>query len=139
MKRNMKRVLIETQSNKIFRGLESEQDYDQRGGLCQVGEGDIIIVTNPFDSDFLNYWRSLGFSLPEIIVAGPFDKNLTLSQLIISKEEVIEKIHSAIGDSDSRLEFFWIEKSESDLTKVLNITPYCNFDVSINLACKLCI
>lgn len=49
---------------------------------------------------------------------------------------MIEKIHSAIGDSDSRLEFFWIEKSESDLTKVLNITPYCNFDVSINLACK---
>jgi hypothetical protein len=88
MKGKMKRVLIETQSNKIFRGLESEQDYDQRGGLCQVGEGDIIIVTNSIDPNFLNYWKSLGFSLPEIIVAGPFDKNLTLSQLIISKEKV---------------------------------------------------
>jgi hypothetical protein len=136
MKGKMKRVLIETQSNKIFRGLESEQDYDQRGGLCQVGEGDIIIVTNPFDSDFLNYWRSLGFSLPEIIVAGPFDKNLTLSQLIISKEKVVEKIHSTIGDSDSRLEFFWIEESERDVARMLGIKPYCNFDVSLNLACK---
>lgn len=132
----MKRVLIETQSNKIFRGLESEQDYDQRGGLCQVGEGDIIVVTNPIDPDFLDYWKNLGFSLPEIIVAGPFDEKLTLSQLIISKRDVIEKIYSAISDSASRLEFFWIEESERDLTKVLNIAPYCDFDVSINLACK---
>ncbi|MEY3784414.1 MAG: hypothetical protein RLZZ230_736 [Candidatus Parcubacteria bacterium] len=136
MKNNKKRVLIETQSNKLFQGCEAEQDYDQRGGLCQVGEGHVVVVTNPIDTDYLTYWQGLGFTLPKIIVAGPFDKKCTLANLIVSKESVLREIKEAVGDSDARLEFFWIEESERNLAAVLKVSPYCNFDVSINLACK---
>lgn len=136
MSRKIRRVLIETQSNKLFRGIEAEQDYDQRGGLCQVGEGHVIVVTNPIDQDYLVYWENLGFTLPKIIHAGPFNESHTLSELIINNEEVQEEIKRAIGDDEARLEFFWVEESERKLAETLKIPPYCDFDVATELACK---
>ncbi len=136
MNSEIKRVLIETQSNKLFCGCEAEQDYDQRGGLCQVGDGHVILVTNPIDPAYLRYWKDLGFSLPEIIVAGPFNEKQTLSQHIVTKEQVRSKIYEAIGGSQARLEFFWIEESERNLADILQVYPYCNFDVSIKFSCK---
>lgn len=134
--KKQKRVIIETQSNKLFRGVEAEQDYDQRGGLCQVEEGDVIVVTNPIDRAYLAYWKDLGFTLPKIIEAGPFDETRTLADLIMAKQDVQKEIKAAVGDADARLEFFWIEESERQLAAVLGISPYCTFDVSIPLSCK---
>lgn len=136
MSRETIRVLIETQSNTLFRGIEAEQDYDQRGGLCQVGEGHVIVVTNPIDHNYLDYWQELGFTLPRIIHAGPFDKSCTLSDLILRNEEIQQQIKEAAGSNNARIEFFWIEESERNLAKALQITPYCDFDVAINFACK---
>ncbi len=136
MSREIRRVLIETQSNLLFRGVEAEQDYDQRGGLCQVGAGHVIVVTNKIDQDYLTYWEDLGFTLPRIIYAGPFDESCTLSELILRNKEVQQEIKEAVGDNDARLEFFWIEDGERSLAEVLQIAPYCDFDVAINFACK---
>jgi hypothetical protein len=131
-----KRIVIETQSNTLFRGVESEQMYDQRGGLCQVGDGDVIVVTNPIDPFFLFYWKNLGLTLPKIIYAGPFDPRYTLSELIINKKNVQNEILHSYNGLGARLEFFWIEETERKLAHVLGIQPYCNFDVSIPFACK---
>lgn len=132
----MIRVIIDSQSNRLFQGIPSEQDYDQRGGLCQVGEGNIVITTNPIDGDYLKYWQEIGFSLPYLLTAGPFDPNCTLSDLIIRNPTLQQEIKSLVNGSDARLEFFCIENSERELAEVLGIEPYCNFDVSIHLSRK---
>ncbi len=136
MKGEKTRVMIETQSNSLFRGIEMEQDFDQRGGLCQVGDGHVVVTTKPIDSDYLAYWQDLGFTLPRMIVAGPFDRDLTLADLVISKQEVQDEILGSINGRSARLEFFWIEESERYLSSILGIPPYCNFEVSIPFACK---
>ena len=132
----MKRILIETQSNPMFLGDASEQSYDQRGGLCQVGEGHVIVVTNPFDPLYLQYWEGLGFTLPEIIHAGPFDPGKSLSELIVQKSAVQQKIITAVNGSDARLEFFWVEETEEVLARKLRIPPHCNIVLSKDLAHK---
>ena len=74
----MKRIIIDSQSSRLFVGVEVEQNYDQRGGLCEVGEGHLIITINPIDQSYLNYWSdTLGFTLPTFLVAGPFDPKYT--------------------------------------------------------------
>jgi len=132
----MKRVIIDTQSNRLFRGNEMEQDYDQRGGLCQAGENDVVITTNPINSHYLRYWECLGFGLPHLLTAGPFDSRFTLSELIINNSPLRQELEHIVGNSESRLEFFTIEESERQLAVELGITPYCNFDVSVPLSRK---
>jgi len=132
----IKRVFIDTQSNELFRGFEGEQNYDQRA-LCQAGRGDVLVITNPIDPEYLAYWSGLGFDLPTIIHAGPFEPSQTLSDHVCDKKVVMDKILEAIGDSDARLEFFWVSERERRLADFLQVPPYCNFDVSIGLASKV--
>lgn len=132
----MIRVVVDTQSNRLFRGSRMEQNYDQRGGLCQVGDGNIVITTNPIDPNYLDYWCELGFTLPNLMVAGPYDSRYTLSDLIVLNGSVQDELESILDGRDARLEFFCIEETERLLTKVLGIKPYCSFDVSIALSRK---
>lgn len=132
----MKRVILDTQSNRHFKGVELEQSYDQRGGICQAGAGDIVVTTDLIDQHFLRYWSGLGFELPEFLVAGPFDPACTLSQLVLRNPDLQRQITSRLNDGPARLEFFCIEESERQVTKALGIAPYCNFDVSIPLSRK---
>lgn len=130
------RVIVDTQSNRLFRGVEMEQNYDQRGGLCQVGAGHVVITTNPINNEYLEYWQNLGFSLPHLLTAGPFDTTRTLSELIMSKPNIKQDIKSLVKGKRARLEFFCIEETERRLACELGIPAYCNFDVSIQLAKK---
>ncbi|NQU77255.1 hypothetical protein HQ544_01005 [Candidatus Falkowbacteria bacterium] len=133
----MIRIIVDSQSNRLFRGVELEQNYDQRGGLCQVGEGDIVITTNPINPGYLDYWQGLGFSIPRLFTVGPFDPRYTLSELILRNEAVLGEI-SALTRSDlARLEFFCIGDAERRLALETGIQPYCNFEVSIPLSHKL--
>ncbi len=131
----MKRVVAETQSNKLFQGSCLDQDYDQRG-LSQIGQNDLFITTNPVDPKYLAYWQGLGFSLPTMLVAGPYNPKKTLSDLIIENGKLQTQIKRLISNCDARLELFWITELERRLAKCLGITPYCNFDVSIELGLK---
>ena len=130
------RVIADTQSNSLFRGSRLEQSYDQRGGLCQVGADDVVITTDPISPEYLDYWKGLGFELPHLIVAGPYHPDMTLSELIMSKFEVQQQIVEHVCGRPTRLEFFWISGAEQELAKTLDIQPYCNFSVVINLARK---
>lgn len=132
----MKRVILDTQSNRHFFGVALEQAYDQRGGICQVGQGDIVVTTDPIAPDFLTYWESLGFDLPEFLTAGPFDPKCTLSQLVLRNPVLQAQIKSRLNGELSRLEFFCIEESERKVAEALGISPYCNFDVAIPLSRK---
>lgn len=133
---NFARVIVDTQSNRLFTGVAFEQNYDQRGGLCQVGAGSIVVTTNPINPRYLLYWQSLGFSLPDFVIAGPHDPNFCLSELIMNNEFVQQDIAEILGDRDARLEFFCIEEAERQLAHKLGIWPYCNFDVAIPLSRK---
>src|SRR3989338_10119791 len=132
----MKRVILDTQSNRHFKGVALEQSYDQRGGICQAGAGDIVVTADPIDQNFLRYWEDLGFDLPEFLVAGPFDPTCTLSQLVLRNQPLQEQILSRLNGEPARLEFFCIEESERLVAEALGIEPYCNFEVSIPLSRK---
>ncbi len=132
----MKRIIIDTQSNRLFQGIAAEQNYDQRGGLCQVGEGNVVVTTNPINVDYLDYWQEVGFSLPHLLTVGPFDPSCTISDLIVRNLDVQTEIKRLIDGSNARLEFFCIEESERKLVETLGIEPYCNIDVSIKLSRK---
>lgn len=130
------RVIIETQTNSLFRGSEGEQNYDQRGGLCQVGAGHVVVTTNEIDTKFLEYWRGLGFSLPRLITAGPFDPQCTLTELIARSPEVQRQILKAVNGSSARLELFWVDPGDAVLPHLLGIPVYGNIDLSVNCANK---
>ena len=72
-----------------------------------------------------------------MLVAGPFDARHTLSELVIHKKQVQNHIKSLIGDSEARLEFFCVEESERELSRILQISAYCNFDFSIPFSKKI--
>ena len=133
----LKRIIIDTQSNALFRGSALQQNYDQRGGLCQVGAGHAVVTTHAVDADYLRYWQSIGFSLPRLIAAGPFSSHHTLSELILNNPRVQDEIRDFIGPDAARLEFFYIEKSEQLLSGVLGVPAYCNFELSLRLSRKL--
>lgn len=132
----MKRVVVESQNNPLFRGKESEQAFDQRGGLCQVGEGDIVVTTSPIDPTYLKYWKGLGFTLPLLIEAGPFDPRYTLSELIAQSASVQERIKTAVNGSLARIEPFWVDSCDAMLPTILGIPIYCNPEFFIEYACK---
>ena len=134
----MKRIILDTQSSRMFYGDEMEQNYDQRGGLCEVGEGNLVVTVNPIDQDYLDYWnKELGFTLPKLLVAGPFDARYSLSDHIVNKPDLQAVIKEFTAGEKARLEFFWIEETERRLSEVLGIAPYCSFDVSIPYSRKI--
>lgn len=132
----MKRILIDTQSNRLLRNHEVEQRYDQRGGLCQVGEGHVMLTVDPVDPAYLDYWHSLGFSLPQMLTAGPYEKGKTLGDLVLRKPQLQGQLQAHMA-GESRLEFYCIEQAEKQVAQVLGARTYCNFDVSIRYARKL--
>lgn len=131
------RIFVDTQSNPLFRGSELEQAYGLRGGLCEGGEQDVVVVSNPFDKEYLSYWEGLGFNLPTIFVTENGQPNLTLSQLIMKDPVTSDALRTiASGNDAARLEFFCIEETERDLARHLNIPAYCNFNFSFKFAKK---
>lgn len=133
----MQRIIIDSQSNGLLRGSALEQRYDQRGGLCQVGAGHLVLTTDPVDQAFLDYWQGLGFSLPRLLAVGPFDPGRTLSELVLANPAACEAIRAAARSGPARLEFFCIEEPERALARGLGVPAYCNFDLSRAYASKL--
>jgi len=131
------RIIIDSQSNRLFRGVKLEQNYDQRGGLCQVGEGHVLITTHPIDSDYLTYWQNLGFTLPTMYTVGPFNPEYTLSELIMKNSEIKKLLEQSIDGDVARLEFFCIEETEKKLANYLGIPSYCQFDLALSLSSKI--
>jgi len=132
----MQRILVESQSNPLFRGIQGEHDYEQRG-LCQIGRGHVLATTHPVSRPYLDYWQGLGFSLPHRIVAGPFDPRFNLSQLLLRKPRLREAIRSLTVGRRPRLEFFHIEPSEARLAKALDLPAYCSFRLAWSLSDKI--
>lgn len=105
----------------------SEQAYDQRAGLCNAGEGDLVVTTNPFDPEYLAYWEGLGFTLPHLINAGPYEPGKCLSDLIAAKQSVQSAIAELIKDpSQVSLEVFTVFPPEKQLVDILGVSPYFN-------------
>ena len=115
----VRRIIIDSQSNPHFLGIESEQQFDQRAALSQGRRNDIAVTTNPIDPNYISYWKNLGFTLPTLLVAGPFEKTKILSQLIYEKESIVNEIRSCINGSEARLEFFTPSDEEENLAKHL--------------------
>ncbi|OGZ73798.1 MAG: hypothetical protein A2998_02045 [Candidatus Staskawiczbacteria bacterium RIFCSPLOWO2_01_FULL_37_25b] len=133
------RIIIDTQSNPLFQGSVLEQAYGLRGGLCEGGKDDIVVVANNFDKDYLKYWKGLGFDMPTILVTQNGCPELTLSQLIMRDNAVSKKLKAiASRNGCARLEFFCIEESERQLAEHLGIPAYCNFDFAFKFAKKPC-
>ena len=121
------RVLLDSQSNPHFSGVVSEQDYDQRAALSQGEGNDIAVTTNPIDPLYISYWKGLGFEIPHLVVAGPFEKEKILSTLILKKNKVQEELLKKINGSPARLEFFTPSSNEEQLAKTLGIPAYVDF------------
>jgi arginine deiminase len=130
-------IFIESQSNPLFMRIESEQNYDQRGALTQAGKNDLVILMNPINPEYLNYWKSLGFELPTIIVVGPFEEEKNLSDLIMARPDVMQEIELFCHRNNARVEFFSLFESERNLIKQLNIPAYVNFDFAEKFQSKL--
>lgn len=124
------RILVDSQSLPSFIGKESEQDFDQRAGLCQGDKGDIVITTKPYEPAYLEYWQGLGYKIPHLVTAGPYDPHMALSDLIRTKEGVQSEIKSYLRENP-RLEFFHGSARESRLAETLGsqmgIPSYMNF------------
>lgn len=122
------RVIIDSQSNPHFLGEVQEQRFDQRAALSQGRSGDIVVTTDPIDPLYIDYWKSLGFTIPTLIVAGPFQKEKVLSQLIFDKPEIQDEIMRNLNGSPPRVEFFTPSNPEEILAKHLGLPAYLNFD-----------
>ena len=128
MKNKITRIIIDSQSNPFFLGIESEQNYDQRAALSQGRKGDIVITTNPIDPNYIRYWKKLGFNIPILLTAGPFEKSKILSELILNKKKIQKEIKLHVNGQTSRLEFFTPSEKEEKLAKHLQLPAYVNFD-----------
>lgn len=124
------RIIIDSQSNPLFLGSEYEQAYDQRGGLCHGQEGDLVITTKPYDPAYLAYWEGLGFTLPELVVAGNGDPRVSLSTHILRSQRLLDKIYCHCRGGDRRVEFFVVEKPEVALGEHLGVKVYSNLELS---------
>lgn len=133
----MKRVIIDSQSNPLLRGSKQEQRYDQRGGLCLVGSGHLIVTMEPIHEEYLGYWQELGFTLPHRLTAGPSSPNFTLSEQILQHPEIQQNIHAFVDSSPSRVEFSFVEPPEEELARTLALPTYCGFDVALAFSRKI--
>lgn len=131
------RIFIGSQSNPHFLGFLSEQMFEQRD-LTQAHNGDILVTTEPIDQLYLDYWHNhLKYSLPTMITAGPFEPTKVLSDLIIGKPDIQDKIKSSINGASPRLEFFTPMPSEEVLVEHLGLPAYTNFDFAKEMQKKL--
>jgi len=121
------RIILDSQSLPSFIGVKAEQDFDQRAGLCQGGPGDIVVTTDPYEPMYLRYWQNLGYELPTLLTAGPFDPKMALSDLVRTKSDVQQSIRRVLN-CNPRLEFFHPSNREISLTNELGIPAYMNFD-----------
>lgn len=133
----MKRIILDTRSNRFIRGRDVEQNCEQRAGLCQVGEGHLVVTRNPIDPEYLDYWKQLGFTLPHFITVGTGDPRFTLSELLLQRKEVQAQIKAWAKNTPARLEFGYIESCEAEVARLLEIPAYCNFDLSLHLSRKI--
>ncbi len=123
----MRKIFIDSQSSNLFIGQRSEQAYDARA-LALAREGDIVITTSPIDPEYLSYWKSLGFSLPSLWNAGPYQSDKCLSTLILNNEEIKRDL-SALNKEQYELHFFGTVRGvEDQLTQALGFLAYVNFD-----------
>lgn len=123
LRQTLRRLIVDSQSLDLFIGKPDEQRFDQRAGLCQGGPRDIVVTTDPFDPMYLRYWENLGYKLPRLIVAGPFQSDTALSDLIRIKPDVQLQILKA---RPTRVEIFHPSFREARLFESLNIPPYVN-------------
>ncbi len=131
MSKQKQRIIISSQNNPLFRGIHVEQCYDQRDGLAQVGAGDIVVTTDPIDPYYIKYWKGLGFDLPHLVVAGPFDERYILSELILNSKRVQKEILDYVPSlEDAQVEFFTVSQSEENLLKTLGISSDMNIPFS---------
>ena len=133
----MRRIIIDSQSNRLLCGSALEQQYDQRGGLCQVGAGHLVLTRRAVDEAYLRYWRGLGFSLPELVAVGEAGGAATLSDAVLASPGAQAAVARAAQGGDARLEFFCIEEPELRLARELGVPAYCSFDISLPLAGKI--
>ena len=133
----MRRIIIDSQSNRLLCGSALEQQYDQRGGLCQVGAGHLVLTRRAVDDAYLRYWRGLGFSLPEIVAVDEGGGADTLSDAVLQSPEALDAVARVARGGDARLEFFCIEEPEHRLARELGVPAYCSFDISLPLAGKI--
>ena len=117
------RLILDSQSLDLFINKEDEQAFDQRAGLCQGGPRDIVVTTNPYDPTYLRYWEGLGYYLPKLITAGPFQKDASLSDLIRIKPEVQAEI---LRHNPTRVEIFHPSAREELLFQNLPVPAYVN-------------
>ncbi len=133
----IKKIIIDARGSRLFRGSEVEQDHDQRGVFCHGNDTDLAITTNPVDPDYITYWKKLGFGIPRLLIAGPYNPRYTLSELIFQRTDIMDEIRAFAAQDSVRIEFSMIEDTESRLAKALGIPAYCNFDISIGLSRKI--
>lgn len=107
-----------------------EQRFDQRGGLCEVGAGNVIVTSDVIDPDYLAYWVELGFDLPHMInLARKEEENhLSLSELLLARPLAIQEIQRFINGREAQLEFFWIDEPEENLVGALGIPAFCGIE-----------
>ncbi len=134
----MIRVIVESQSNPLWRGVAMEQQYDQRGGLCEVGAGHIVVTSRQIDPLYLAYWESLGFTLPTLITAATPASNgeCTLAEHLLANTAAQQEILRAIAGRAARLEFFWIERPDITLARNFPVPAYCSPRFSRTYASK---
>ena len=134
----MMRIIVDSQSNSLFRGSALEQSYSQRGGLCEVGDEHIVVCREEVDPDYLAYWRSIGFTLPKLVMVHPDgpDDTGTLSELLAEDEGAQAEILRHVGGCAARIEFFTIAETEQRLLEKLPIPGYCNSTFSIQFESK---
>lgn len=122
-----RRIFIDSQSAQLFMGKASEQAYDARS-LAIARRGDIVITTSPIDTEYLSYWSNLGFNLPKLMPAGPFQADKCLSTLILSNNEVLNEL-SKLNKSEYELHFFGTTIGKEDtLMETLGFPAYVNFE-----------
>jgi len=123
----LRRLILDSQSLNLFIGKPDEQSFDQRAGLCQGGPRDIVVTTNPFNPTYLCYWQGLGYKLPKLVVAGPFEPDASLSDLIRRKLQVQKEI---LQYKPTRIEIFHPSNREELLFQSLPVQPYVNLSFS---------
>lgn len=134
----MRRILIDSQNNPLFLGSALEQAYAYRGGLCQGGHGDIVVLPGLIEPAYLEYWRTVvKLPMPDILCAAQDEATpATTTQLLLRNSGVVERLLRMIGSEDTRLEFFCIGEDERELAQLLRLSTYADFDVAIRLARK---
>ena len=132
------RIIVDSQSNPSWRGSFREQMFGLRGGLCEVGEGHLVVVERPYDPVYLDCWAEQGFTIPDFVVVprGEDQLHLNLSELIEQNQDSQDEIRRRAIGHDCRLEFFWITEAEQRLADLLGLDAHHGFIFAKEFASK---